>query len=62
VALYFLNILDAMVLENMNLSSDKIGRPPLWSNDFCHQSATKAVSSAYFNRTLISYEHGLRSV
>jgi hypothetical protein len=26
------NILDAMVLENINLSEDKIGRPPLWSN------------------------------
>jgi hypothetical protein len=33
VARYFLNILDVMVLENINLSSDKIGRPPLWSNE-----------------------------
>jgi hypothetical protein len=44
VARCFPNILDGMVLEYINLSEDKIGRPPLWSNevdlDFCHQSAT----------------------
>jgi hypothetical protein len=28
----FPNILDDMVLENMNLSEDKIGLPPLWSD------------------------------
>ena len=42
-----------MALENINLSSDKIGQPPLWSNetdsDFCHQSPTYAVSSVYIN-------------
>jgi hypothetical protein len=32
VARYFPNILDAMVLENINLSEDRIRRPPLWSN------------------------------
>jgi hypothetical protein len=66
VARCFPNILDAMVLENINLSPDKTGRPPLWSNesdlDYCHQLATYAVSSVYFNYTLISYVHGLRSV
>jgi hypothetical protein len=53
VARCFPNIVDVMVLENINLSSDEIGRPPLWSNeadlDFCHQSPTYAVSSVYFN-------------
>jgi hypothetical protein len=29
VALYFPNILSVMVLENVNLSEDKIGRPPV---------------------------------
>jgi hypothetical protein len=33
-----------MALENVNLSEDKIGWPPLWSNktnlDFCRQSPT----------------------
>jgi hypothetical protein len=61
VARCFPNILDAMVLENLNLSSDKIGRPPFWSNeadlDFCHQSPTYAVSCVYFNHILISYVH-----
>jgi hypothetical protein len=61
VARCFPNILDAMVLENINLSEDKIGRPPLWSNetelDFCHQLLMYAVSSVYFNHTLISYVH-----
>jgi hypothetical protein len=33
VALCFLENLDVMVLEDMNLSEDKIGQPPLWSND-----------------------------
>jgi hypothetical protein len=50
-----------MILENVNLSSDKMGRPPLWSNetdsDFCHQSPTYTVSSVYFNHALISYVH-----
>jgi hypothetical protein len=32
VALCFPNSLDVMVLENINLSSDRIGRPSLWSN------------------------------
>jgi hypothetical protein len=32
VAHCFLNILDDMALEIVNLSSDKIGRPSLWSN------------------------------
>jgi hypothetical protein len=44
VAHCFPNILNVMVLENINLSEDKIGRPPLWSNetklDFYHQSDT----------------------
>jgi hypothetical protein len=57
VAHCFPNILDVMVLENVNLSEDKIGLPPLWSNetdsDFCHHSPTYAVSSVYFNHTLI---------
>jgi hypothetical protein len=43
------------------LSTDKIGRPPMRSNetdwDFCHQLPTYAVSSVYFNHTLISYVH-----
>jgi hypothetical protein len=42
-----------MVLENINLSEDKIGRPLFRSNDtdsdFCHQSVIYAVSSVYFN-------------
>jgi hypothetical protein len=32
VALCFPNILNAIVVENANLSSDKIGRRPTWSN------------------------------
>jgi hypothetical protein len=52
------NILDVLVLENINLSSDRIRRPPLWSNekdfDFCHQMLIYAVSSVYFNM-LITY-------
>jgi hypothetical protein len=44
VARCFPNILDVMVFENVNLSSDEIGLPPLWSNekdfDFCHHSPT----------------------
>jgi hypothetical protein len=59
VARCFRNILDVIVLENINLSSDKIGPLPLWSNetdlDFCHQSLIYAVSSVYFNHTLILY-------
>jgi hypothetical protein len=61
VACCFPNILGVMVFANVNLSSDKIGQSPLWSNktdsDFCHQSATYAVRSVYFNNTLISYVH-----
>jgi hypothetical protein len=64
--LCFPNILDVMVLQNVNLSEDEIGRPSMWSNntdvDFCHQSVIYAVSSVYLNRTLISYVHGLSSV
>jgi hypothetical protein len=33
VARCFPNILDILVLENINLSEDEIGRPPLWSNE-----------------------------
>jgi hypothetical protein len=33
VALCFPNILDAMVIENINLSEDRIERPLLWSNE-----------------------------
>jgi hypothetical protein len=55
VAHCFPNILDNMVLENVNLSSDKIGQSPLWSNetdsDFFHQSPTYAVSNVYFTHT-----------
>jgi hypothetical protein len=61
VARCFPSILDAVVLENINLSEDEIGQPPLWSNetelDFCHQSLIYAVSCVYFNETLISYVH-----
>jgi hypothetical protein len=61
VAHCFPNILDVMVLENVNLSEDKIWRPPLWRNEkdsnFCHQSPTYAVISVYFKHTLISYLH-----
>jgi hypothetical protein len=57
----FFKYLDVMVLENINLSEDKIGRPSLWSNDtdldFCHQSVIYAVRIVYFICTLISYEH-----
>jgi hypothetical protein len=59
VALCLSNILDVKVIHNVNLSEDKIGRPPLWSNDtdvdICHQSVIYAVSSTHFNRTSISY-------
>jgi hypothetical protein len=62
----FPNILDVMVLENVNLSADKIGRPPFWSNntdwDFYHHSVIYTLSGVYFNRTLISYVHGLKSI
>jgi hypothetical protein len=55
------NILDVIVLECVNLSSDKIGRPLLWSNetelDFCYQSLIYAVSRVYFNHTLIGNVH-----
>jgi hypothetical protein len=41
VALCFSNILDAMVLENINLSEDKKKGDSHWSNetelDICHQ-------------------------
>jgi hypothetical protein len=62
----FPNILDVMVLQNVNLSEDIIGRPLLWSNDtdmdFCHQSVIYDVSTAYFNRTLVLYVDGLSCV
>jgi hypothetical protein len=32
VARCFPTILDVMILENINLSEDKIGQPPFWSN------------------------------
>jgi hypothetical protein len=59
VTRYFPNILDVVVLENINLSLDKIEQPPLTSNekdmDFCHQSATCAVISVYSNHTSNAY-------
>jgi hypothetical protein len=62
----FQNILGVVVPKNINLSSDRIGRLPLWFNEkylnFCHQSAIYTVRSVYFNRTLIAYVHGLSSV
>jgi hypothetical protein len=46
------NILDALVLENIILSEDKIGWLPMWYNetesDFCHQSFIYGVSSVLF--------------
>jgi hypothetical protein len=49
VARCFPNILDVMVFENINLSEDRIGRPPFWYNetelDFCHQSVIYVVRS-----------------
>jgi hypothetical protein len=51
------NVLDAMILENINLSEDKIGRPPLRSNETELDLLIYAVSSVYFNHTLISYVH-----
>jgi hypothetical protein len=48
-ALCFPNILDVMVLQNVNLSEDKLGRPPL-----CYNFLSLIGCSAYFNRTLIS--------
>ena len=61
VALCFPNILDVMVLENINLSSDRNRATVTVSNgtdvDFCHQSVIYTDSSAYFNCTLISYVH-----
>jgi hypothetical protein len=68
VALCFSNIFGVMVLENIDLSEDKIGRPPVWSNDtdvdFCHQLVEYkyAVSNVYFKYKLISYVHELSSV
>jgi hypothetical protein len=57
----FPNILDVTVLENVNLSEDKIVQPPLSCNEtelgFCYQSLIYAVSSVDFNHTLISYLH-----
>jgi hypothetical protein len=59
VARCFPSILDVMIFENINLSEDRIGRPPFRYNDteldFCHQSVMYAVRSVYFNHTLISY-------
>jgi hypothetical protein len=61
VAHCFQNILDAIVLENINLSEDKTGQPALWfyetGLDFCHQSLIYGVSSVYFNNTIISNVH-----
>jgi hypothetical protein len=43
-SMLFPHIIDIMFLENINLPKDKIGQPPLWSNDkdldFCHQTDT----------------------
>jgi hypothetical protein len=59
VAHSFPSILVVMLLENV--SSDKVGRLLLWSNetelDFCHQSLIYAVNSLYFNPALILYVH-----
>jgi hypothetical protein len=53
VAFCFPNILDAMVFENINLSSDKIMRLLFWCSevvlDFCHQSLT--LSAVYISTT-----------
>jgi hypothetical protein len=61
VAHCFPSILDTIVLENINLSEDKIGRPALWTTeselDLWHQSLIYGVSSVYFNHTLISPVH-----
>ena len=61
VALCFPNILEVMVLENINLSSDRNRATVTVSNgtdvDFCHQSVIYTDNSAYFNCTLILYVH-----
>jgi hypothetical protein len=47
-----------MVLQNINLSEDEIGRPPFGSNDLSSIGyIVYAVSSVYFKRTLILYVH-----
>jgi hypothetical protein len=57
------NILDAIVLENMNFSKNRIGPPALWSTetelDFCHESLIYASICVYFNYTLIHMSIGL---
>jgi hypothetical protein len=50
------NILDSLVLENIILFEDKIGRLPMWSNetesDFnCHQSLIYTLSAVYISTT-----------
>jgi hypothetical protein len=45
-----------MVHENMNLSEDKIGRSPFWSN-YRLGCLSSVGYSVYFNCTLISYVH-----
>jgi hypothetical protein len=58
VSLCFPNILDVMILENINLSSDNNRATLLWSNDtdldFCHLSVIYPVRGVHFNCTLIS--------
>jgi hypothetical protein len=59
VAHCFPNIFDAIVLENINLSEDKIGRQGLWPDetklDFSQQTLVYGVNRVYFNHTLIPY-------
>jgi hypothetical protein len=54
IARCFPNVLDFIVLENVNLSEDKIGRLPFCFNDtdldFCHQSVIYPVSCIYLKR------------
>jgi hypothetical protein len=44
----FPSILDAIILENINLSEEKIGRPALWSNFVISRLYT--VSAVYISR------------
>jgi hypothetical protein len=58
----FSNIEGVIVLENVNLPEDKNRATADTDVDFCHQSVIYTGCSVYFNRTLISYEHGLSCV
>jgi hypothetical protein len=55
----FPNIFDITVLENANLSEDKIGRPPLWSNDtdldFCHHAVAYITCQQCIYQPLINF-------